>query len=79
MRNIWDVPSSEYKETIPRGVVLNGAKVLLFNKTRTQKEKSNIFLSLLVWMSQRSQGCHKIRHYPLNLDLKVWCSNIEQS
>ena len=27
MRNIWDVPSSEYKEKIARGVVLNGVKV----------------------------------------------------
>ena len=47
MRNIWDVPSSEYKETIPRGVVLNGVKVLLFNKIKPQREKSNVFFHRL--------------------------------
>ena len=31
MRNIWDVPSSEYKETIVRGVVLNGVKVFFYS------------------------------------------------
>ena len=31
----------------------------------------------LLGCPQRPQGCQKIRHYPLNLDLKVWCSNIQ--
>ena len=31
----------------------------------------------LLGRPQRPQGCQKMRHYPLNLDLEVWCSNIE--
>ena len=31
----------------------------------------------LLGRPHRPQGCKKLRHYALNLDLEVWCSNIE--
>ena len=31
----------------------------------------------LLGRPQRPQGCQKMCHYPLNLDLEVWCSNIQ--
>lgn len=31
----------------------------------------------LLGRPQRPQGCQKVRHHPPNLDLEVWCSNIE--
>ena len=31
----------------------------------------------LLGRPQGPQGCQKLRHYPLNLNLEVWCSNIE--
>ena len=46
-------------------------------KTMSQREKSNIFLSLLTWTPPRPQGCQKMCHYPLNLNLEVWCSTVE--
>ena len=34
-------------------------------------------ISPLLGCPQGSLGCQKMRHYPLNLDLEVWCSNIQ--
>ena len=34
-------------------------------------------ISPLLGRPQGSQGCQKMHHYPLKLDLKVWCSNIQ--
>ena len=34
-------------------------------------------ISPLLGRLQGSQGCQKMHHYPLKLDLKVWCSNIQ--
>ena len=34
-------------------------------------------ISPLFGCPQGSQGCQKMRHDPLNLDLEVWCSNIQ--
>ena len=34
-------------------------------------------ISPLLGRPQESQGCQKMRHYPLNLDLMVWCSNVK--
>ena len=34
-------------------------------------------ISPLLGRPQGSLGCQKMRHYPLNLDLGVWCSNIQ--
>ena len=34
-------------------------------------------ISPLFGRPQGSQGCQKMRHYPLNLDLEVWRSNIQ--
>ena len=33
-------------------------------------------ISPLLGRPQGPQGCQKMGHYPLNLDLEVWCSNI---
>ena len=31
----------------------------------------------LLGRPQGPKGCQKMHHYPLNLDLEDWCSNIE--
>ena len=59
--------------------ILNYLKKVVGGAT-TQKNLKTDTKTLIfsIWIRpQGPQGCQKMRHYPLNLDLEVWCSNIQ--